>query len=50
MLPPYRSLTLQLHELSLQTVEFARQHGRVTIGDAIRLTGGNRNTLKQHAS
>ena len=34
--------------LSLQIVEFAREHGRVTIGDAIRLTGVSRNTLKQH--
>lgn len=34
--------------LSLQIVEFAREHGRVTIGDAIKLTGGSRNTLKQH--
>ena len=37
-----------LPELSLQIVEFARQHGRVTIGEAIRLTGSGRNTLKQH--
>ena len=37
-----------LPELSLQIVEFAREHGRVTMGDAIRLTGGSRNTLKQH--
>ena len=33
---------------SLQIVEFAREHGRVTIGDAIKLTGASRNTLKQH--
>ena len=37
-----------LPELSLQIVEFAREHGRMTMGDAIRLTGGSRNTLKQH--
>ncbi len=37
-----------LPELSLHIVEFAREHGRVTIGDAIKLTGANRNTLKQH--
>jgi Fic family protein len=37
-----------LPELSLQIVEFAREHGRITMGDVIRLTGGNRNTLKQH--
>jgi len=37
-----------LPELSLQIVEFAREHGRVTIGEAIKLTGSSRNTLKQH--
>ncbi|TMW74348.1 Fic family protein [Thauera sp. UPWRP] len=37
-----------LPELSLQIVEFAREHGRVTIGDVIRLTGASRNTLKAH--
>ncbi len=37
-----------LPELSLQIVEFAREHGRVTMGDVIRLTGTSRNTLKQH--
>jgi Fic family protein len=37
-----------LPELSLQIVEFAREHGRVTMGNVIRLTGANRNTLKQH--
>jgi predicted HTH transcriptional regulator len=37
-----------LPELSLQIVEFAREHGRVTIGVAIKLTGSSRNTLKQH--
>lgn len=37
-----------LPDLSLQIVEFTREHGRITMGDAIRLTSGNRNTLKQH--
>jgi predicted HTH transcriptional regulator len=37
-----------LPELSLQIVEFAREHGRITMADAIRLTGSSRNTLKQH--
>lgn len=37
-----------LPELSLKVVEFAREHGRVTMADAIRLTGASRNTLKQH--
>jgi Fic family protein len=37
-----------LPTLSLQIVEFAREHGRITMGDAIRLTGASRNTLKLH--
>lgn len=37
-----------LPELSLQIVEFAREHGRVTMMEAIKLTGASRNTLKQH--
>jgi Fic family protein len=37
-----------LPELSLKIVEFAREHGRITMANAIRLTGSNRNTLKQH--
>lgn len=37
-----------LPKLSLQIVEFAREHGRITIGEAIKLTGASRNTLKQH--
>jgi Fic family protein len=34
--------------LQLQIVELAREHGRVTIGEAITLTGASRNALKQH--
>lgn len=37
-----------LPELSLQIVELAREQGRVTIGDIIKLTHASRNTLKQH--
>jgi len=37
-----------LPELSLQIVEFAREHGRITMMDGIKLTGTSRNTLKQH--
>jgi Fic family protein len=37
-----------LPELSARIVEFAREHGRVTMAQAIRLTGSSRNTLKQH--
>jgi predicted HTH transcriptional regulator len=35
-------------ELSIQIVEFAREHGRVTMADAVKLTEANRNSLKQH--
>ena len=35
-------------ELALRIVDHARDHGRVTIGDAVTLTGANRNTLKEH--
>lgn len=41
-------LLARLPELQLRIVEFAREHGRITIGDAIKLTGASRNTLKQH--
>lgn len=37
-----------LPELSVRIVEFAREHGRVTIGDVVKLTGVSRNTLKEH--
>ena len=37
-----------LPDLSLQIIEFARDHGRITIGEAIRLTSASRNTLKVH--
>jgi len=43
-----RQVLAPLPALSVQIVEFAREHGRVTIGEAIRLTGANRNTLKLH--
>jgi Fic family protein len=37
-----------LPQHSLTIVEFVREHGRITIGEAISLTGASRNTLKQH--
>jgi Fic family protein len=40
-----RSLAEQVRRLE-KKVE--REHGRVTIGEAIKLTGASRNTLKQH--
>jgi DeoR/GlpR family transcriptional regulator of sugar metabolism len=32
----------------VKILEYAREHGRVTIGDIVTLTGTSRNTLKQH--
>ena len=43
-----RIVLATLPDLSLKIVEFTREHGRITIGDTIRLTGASRNTLKQH--
>ena len=37
-----------LPELSLQILEYAREHGRVTMKELVILTGANRNTLKEH--
>ena len=37
-----------LPQLSVRIIEQAREHGRVTISDIVRLTGTSRNTLKQH--
>ncbi|MDZ7575807.1 MAG: DUF977 family protein [Pseudotabrizicola sp.] len=37
-----------LPEISARLLDLVRDHGRLTIGDAERLTGENRNTLKQH--
>lgn len=36
-----------LPELSLRILDHAREHGRVSMGDMIKLTGASRNTLKQ---
>jgi Fic family protein len=37
-----------LPALSLAVVEFTREHGRITMAQAIKLTGASRNTLKAH--
>lgn len=37
-----------LPELSLQILEYARDHGRVTVKNMVILTGTSRNTLKEH--
>ena len=37
-----------LPELSLAIIEFAREHGRVTMAEMFQLTGVSRNTLNGH--
>jgi Fic family protein len=41
-------LLAAMPELALRIVDHARDHGRVTISDAVALTGASRNTLKGH--
>ncbi len=43
-----RIVLATMPELQLVIVEFAREHGRVTMGEAIALSRASRNTLKQH--
>jgi Fic family protein len=37
-----------LPELSVHILELAREHGRITVGDAAKATGSSRNTVKGH--
>ena len=37
-----------LPELSLQIIDAVKEHGRITIGEIVKLTGANRNTVKKH--
>ena len=37
-----------LPELSARILDSVRDHGRISIGDMVRLTGASRNTLKEH--
>ncbi|GAB4511525.1 MAG: hypothetical protein Tsb0019_07150 [Roseibium sp.] len=37
-----------LPERSMQILELAREHGRVTVGDVAKATGASRNTIKDH--
>jgi Fic family protein len=43
-----RLLLARLPDLSIRLLDHARDHGRISIGDAETLTGANRNTLKLH--
>jgi Fic family protein len=43
-----RLVLTALPELAVSILEYAREHGRVTMADMIRSTGASRNTLKEH--
>ena len=43
-----RLVLAALPELAVQVIDYARQHGRVTMRDMMRSTGASRNTLKDH--
>lgn len=45
-----RLLLGNLPELSIQILELCRERGRVTIAEIERLTGANRNTVKDHVT
>lgn len=38
----------ELPELSVHILELCRERGRVTVADAVKVTGANRNTIKDH--
>jgi Fic family protein len=43
-----RIMVAALPELSVQILELAREHGRVTIAEVVRVSGVSRNTVKDH--
>ncbi|MCM8858020.1 MAG: DUF977 family protein [Candidatus Thiodiazotropha sp.] len=43
-----RILIDMLPKLAVEILELARQHGRLTIGQIVKITGANRNTVKKH--
>jgi Fic family protein len=43
-----KMLLSALSMLSVQVLEYTKNHGRVTMSDMVKLTGANRNTLKVH--
>ena len=43
-----RIMLARMPELSVLILELAREHGRVTVAEAVRVSGGSRNTIKDH--
>lgn len=43
-----RIMLAEMPELSVLILELAREHGRVTVAEAVRVSGASRNTVKDH--
>jgi Fic family protein len=43
-----RMMLAAMPELSVLILELAREHGRVTMAEAVRVSGSSRNTIKEH--
>lgn len=43
-----RIMTDTLPDLSVEILELAKEHGKTTIGQIVKITGANRNTVKKH--
>lgn len=43
-----RVMLAAMPELSVLILELAREHGRVTMAEAVRVSGASRNTIKEH--
>ena len=43
-----RMMLAAMPELSVLILELAREHGRVTMAEAVRVSGASRNTIKEH--
>jgi Fic family protein len=43
-----KMLLINVPDLSIQILDILKARGRITIGEAVIITGGNRNTLKPH--
>ncbi len=43
-----KMVIINLPELAVDILDFARDHGRVTMRDMIKKSGASRNTLKEH--
>ena len=43
-----RIILADIPELSVTLLELAREHGRITVAEAARITDGSRHTIKDH--